>query len=166
MAYFDLIESRIQEAIAAGAFDALAGAGQPLALGDDESLAGDDWLGFKVLRNGNLLPEWLELAREIERDELRLAEVDRRHAQFVAWSRADGDWERFASAIRASRRDYERLARALRRKQDEFNLKVPGHRLERPGIWIDYHLERLDARLQEAGAPASVRQHEPPEEIA
>ena len=54
-----LIESQVQDALAAGAFDNLPGAGKPLPPPEAERLAGTNWLGFKVAQNGGMLPGWL-----------------------------------------------------------------------------------------------------------
>lgn len=152
MGFEAIVEARIREAQDAGAFDNLPGSGKPLRFDARESLAGENWLGFKILQRGGVLPEWLELAREIELVQARLERLDREHAAVVAAAARVGDWARYAEAIRAARRAYEDLARALRRRQDRFNMDAPGLLCERPGIWVQHHLERLDCRLREAGA--------------
>lgn len=156
MGFEEVVESRIQEAIAQGAFDNLKGAGEPLRLSNGEQLAGDNWLGFKILQNGGMLPEWLLLAKEIEDDERRLRAIDERHQQIVRLAAEEGDWARYVRSIRHYRAAFAEAAAALRRKQDSFNQKAPGILTERPGIWVDYHLERLDQRLRAAGAPEDV----------
>ena len=118
-----------------------------------EALAGDQWLGFKVLQNGGTLPAWLGLAKEIEVERAALRSIDARHAEWVALAAASGDWARYASAIQRLRADYERKARALRSRQDRFNFEAPSLALGRPGIWVDYLLSRLDERVRLAGAP-------------
>jgi Domain of unknown function (DUF1992) len=154
MSMEDLIESRISDAMAAGAFEGLRGAGKPFRFDPRESLgAGEDWLGHKILQNGDLLPPWLMLAKEIERETTLLAEVDKRHAEWVGIASASGQWHRHAGALRRLRADYEGRARALRRKQDRFNMDAPSIALERPGIWVERELLRLDDRLRDAGAP-------------
>jgi len=153
--YERLVESQIQDAIASGAFSNLPGEGQPLRL--DESarlLSGDNWLGHKILSDNQLLPEWLELAREIERLQHELDDVDARHAELVALVAANGDWERAAPAIEHQVRRYEAHARKLRARQDEFNVKAPGIRTERPAVWVEHQVERLRQRAIDAGRPA------------
>ncbi len=149
MSFEELIESRIRDAVAEGAFDNLKGAGQPLRFRDEDALAGDNWLGFKVLENGGLLPEWLMLAKEIEADREHLRRLDARHAEAVDLAASSANWAAHASTIRERRDAFEKAARALRRKQDRFNHDAPTIRLERPAIWVEHHLARLDARLAE-----------------
>lgn len=150
MSYLRVVESRIVEAMAAGAFDDLEGAGKPLDLRRGE-LAGDLWLGHHLLENGGALPAWLQLGADIERGLDRLRELDARHAALVgeaALSGASGD---LLSSVDRVRREFEALARAVREMQDQFNLDAPGRLSERPGIWVEYHLQRLDERLRAAG---------------
>lgn len=147
------IESRIQDAMAAGMFDNLPGAGKPLALGHSETLAGDNWLGFRVLQNGGMLPEWLNLAKDIERDRERLDRMDAEHADLCAAAARIGDWDGYRGPLLRLRARYEELGRSVRKRQDRFNHDAPGIRTERPGLWVEYHLERLDRRLCDAGAP-------------
>jgi hypothetical protein len=151
-----LIESRIQDAVAAGAFDRLPGAGKPFRFDAAEAIAGDNWMGFKVLSNGGMLPPWLLLAREIEDDAQRLQRLADRYLEWVALAAESGNWRANAPAIRRLRARFLESARELRKKQDRFNLDAPAISLERPAIWVEYHLERLDAALREAGAPGAL----------
>jgi hypothetical protein len=49
------------------------------------------------------------------------------------------------------RAKYEKGAREIRKKQDRYNHDAPGFRTQRPGLWVEYHLERLTTREREAG---------------
>ncbi len=149
----DIVEAKIQDAMAAGAFDGLKGAGRPLSANAADDLAGDNWMGYKVLQNGGMLPEWLTLAREIETDRAALDALNARHAEWVRVAEAADEWERHAPVLRALRVQFETQALALRRKQDRFNHDAPSISLERPAIWVDHHLQRLEDRLRDAGAP-------------
>jgi hypothetical protein len=151
-----LIESRIQDAISAGAFDGLRGAGKPLRFDASEDLAGANWLGFRVLRNGGMLPAWLMLAREIEDESARLGSIRARLLEWIGLAAESGEWGRHAPAITRLRQRFIDAARELRRKQDRFNLDAPSMALERPAIWVEYRVEQIDAALREAGAPPSL----------
>lgn len=147
------IESQIQDAMAAGAFDNLPGAGKPLSFGEGEGLAGDNWLGFRVLQNGGMLPEWLNLAKEIEHDRERLDSIDAEHGALCEAAARSGDWDHYRRPIKRLRDRYEELARSLRKRQDRFNHNAPGIRSQRPAIWVEFQLDRLDRRPRDAGAP-------------
>ena len=147
-----LIESRIQDAMAAGAFSRLAGEGRPLPLLEGDLVAGENWAGFKLLNNAGMLPPWLLLAREIEADLEQLEKVERQFREWVALAAA-GDWRYHAGGIRRLRERFTERARAIRRKQDQFNFDAPSVALERPGIWVEHRLARLDACLRDACPP-------------
>ena len=150
MRFEQLVENRILEAIEEGVFEGLAGEGAPLALRDTERLAGDLWLAHHVLGNAGALPEWLELARTIERDRERLAGLETEHGALVERARRTGEWRRLAPLIAERRREFAAAARALRTKQDRYNMEAPSVANERPAIWVEERLRMLDARVREA----------------
>lgn len=147
MSLEEIIESRIRDAMSAGHFSNLPGEGRRQRFDPAEKLAGSNWLGFKVLRDGEMLPSWLMLAREIESEKASLDLLDGEHVGLVDAARASGRWDYYFPAISRVRSKYEAGARALRAKQDQYNVDAPSLRLERPGIWVEYQLERLDSRV-------------------
>lgn len=153
MSFESLAESRIQDAMDAGLFDNLRGAGRPLASLDDDKLAGDNWMGFHVLRNGGMLPAWLDLAKEIEQDLAALKRVDARHKLLAERAHASGLTRSVETALATTRKEYADFARRIRTKQDQFNIDAPAMGLERAGIWVEHELERLDARVEGATRP-------------
>lgn len=153
MRFERLVERRILGAIEEGVFEGLASEGRPLPPRDAERLAGDLRLAHHVLANANALPEWLELARDIERETVRLDAIEREHADLVRLAARDGDWLALAPRIAERRRAFAAAARALRAKQDRYNLEAPGILAERPGVWVEERLRRLDARVRAAASP-------------
>jgi hypothetical protein len=119
-----LIEDKIREAQAEGAFDNLPGHGKPFAKVDDE-LAGDDWMALHLLRANGFLPHWLELRKEIAGERPAVA------AAFNDWREAIGrHGSRFhATSMRAGER-YRRAAEAINLKIDQHNLRCPSIHLE------------------------------------
>jgi hypothetical protein len=129
--------------------------GKPLRFSrQEQAFAGDDWLGFKMLENGGYVPEWLNLGREIELDLEALAVIDRNHQDYCEHAHSPADWARIGHAVDRLRENYEKKAREIRKKQDRFNHDAPGIRTQRPAIWVEYHLERLVTREQQAGRPS------------
>ncbi len=59
------IEEKIQQAIAAGEFDNLEGAGKPLDLNNYFNTAEDVRMGFSVLKSNDFVPEEVEIFKEI-----------------------------------------------------------------------------------------------------
>lgn len=68
-----LIEKMIKEAMARGEFDNLEGRGEPVDLSEYFATPEDVRLGYKLLKNANIVPEELELLREAEALKAELA---------------------------------------------------------------------------------------------
>jgi hypothetical protein len=68
-----IVEERIRRAIEKGDFEALSGAGEPLALEDDSHIPEDLRLAYKILKNAECLPPEVELRKDIEKTEDLLA---------------------------------------------------------------------------------------------
>jgi hypothetical protein len=65
MLFTDLIaESKIAEAVRAGALDNLPGAGKPLDLDFDRMIPQDVRIAYRILRNSGFVPPELEARRE------------------------------------------------------------------------------------------------------
>src|SRR5579872_1077102 len=61
-----IADRKIQEAIDEGAFDNLPGKGQPLDLDDDPLTPPHLRLSNKILKNAGVLPDWMQIDREID----------------------------------------------------------------------------------------------------
>lgn len=115
----NLVERRIQEAMAAGAFDHLPGKGKPLNLNRNPYLDSGRELAFNLLQNNGFAPEWIERDKEIRRE---LAEA--RRSLRLAWQNRR-DNPAGEPAWRAAVARFEARLRRLNRKIDDFNLIVP-----------------------------------------
>jgi hypothetical protein len=84
----DVIENRIQEAMASGAFDDLKGHGRPLPENENpfEAMSGDA-LAHRVLKNAGTAPGWVEKGKAI-----RLAVLTARSNLALGWSACKPDW--------------------------------------------------------------------------
>jgi DnaJ homologue, subfamily C, member 28, conserved domain len=60
-----IVEARIRDAIARGDFDDLAGKGRPLALEDLSAVPKDLRAGYLLLKNAGVLPEEMQLRKEM-----------------------------------------------------------------------------------------------------
>lgn len=66
MNFEKLVEEKIREAIANGEFDNLSGKGKPIDLTAYFATPEDLRLGYSILKNANVLPQEVELLKEIE----------------------------------------------------------------------------------------------------
>ena len=64
-----IIEERIRRAQQKGEFENLEGTGKPLVFENDNHVAGELRLAYKILKNADCLPPEVELKKEIERTE-------------------------------------------------------------------------------------------------
>ncbi|HEY7348047.1 MAG TPA: DnaJ family domain-containing protein [Ktedonobacterales bacterium] len=140
----DVIEEHIRAAQERGDFDNLPGAGKPLDL-DENPYAGERALAFHLLKQNNLLPQELDLGREVDAD---LARAE----QLLAALRRERDWllnrpafsrARAQAAYRRKREDYaaryEEALRQIRSKILSLNIIAPSS-LHRPVIDVEARL--------------------------
>ena len=83
-----MIENRIQEAMATGAFDDLPGRGKPLPIAENpfEAMSGDA-LAHRILKNAGCAPGWVELGKEIRQEVLNA-----RANLALGWARCAPEW--------------------------------------------------------------------------
>ena len=67
MPFSRVAETRINEAVAAGEFDNLPNAGQPLDLEDYFNAPADLRMAYSILKNANCAPAEVEMLKEIAR---------------------------------------------------------------------------------------------------
>ena len=133
-----IAERKIQEAMEDGLFDNLPGSGKPLVIDDDPLTPAHLRLTHHILRNANVVPEWIALEKEIE----------------AAKSAALGFLERWESA-RARRMEAgqarEKYLRLMKDANDlilKYNLINPFvHRAPAP-FRIKQRLEEWDQRYR------------------
>jgi DnaJ family protein C protein 28 len=147
------IDKQIREAMERGEFDHLPGAGKPLDL-DENPFAPEDWrLAFKILKDNNVAPEWIEIGKQIRDEMSALAQLLERQTQWqrerlaktklLAPDKAIAERERLAQAREQTMRAYRQRAEALNKMIDTFNLKVPNAQLQVPRVRIDEELQRF-----------------------
>lgn len=68
-----IVEERIRKAQKKGEFENLEGAGKPLTLEEDQAVAEELRLAYKILKNADCLPPEIELKKQIQQTEELLA---------------------------------------------------------------------------------------------
>jgi hypothetical protein len=128
-----LAERLIREAQEAGRFDDLPRRGQRLPV-EDETLAGEMAMAFRVLRNAGAAPPWIEADKEARRLEAEIEVLLGRSDRLRGLGRRRAR-ERLVDDVRAHRVAVERLSvlaptpRQHRRRLDEAALLA---RFDRP----------------------------------
>lgn len=103
-----MAEERIRAAIESGAFDDLPGAGEPLSLEERNPYEGAWRAAFRLMKDANMAPRWIELDRDVRLGAERLRRTLQR-----AYDRSDGEgltWER---AVARFREEVQRLNRKV-----------------------------------------------------
>ena len=67
-----IVEERIRKAQKKGEFENLEGTGEPLNLTDDQAVAEELRLAYKILKNADCLPPEIEIKKEIHQTEALL----------------------------------------------------------------------------------------------
>jgi DnaJ family protein C protein 28 len=145
-----LADERIREAMAAGAFDNLPGAGKPLNL-DENSYAGDRQMAFHVLKSSGTLPRELELGKEIDGDQAQidrlLAELRHRRDTLATKRFVTVRDKRAYNGHRLRARDrYEAMLRERRSRVLTLNISAPAA-LHRDMVDVDARLADFDAEF-------------------
>ena len=77
MSWFELIADRkIRDAMEEGRFDDLPGKGKPLNLDVDLSVPPEQRMAMRLMREANLLPDWIQLDKEIRQRQERIRQRD------------------------------------------------------------------------------------------
>lgn len=133
-----LVERQIREAAEAGAFDDLPHQGQRLPLVDD-SAAGDWAMGYRILRNAEVAPGWIEADKAIR---TMLDQRDRLLAR--------APWASSIARPRA-RGEMTRLVTEINRATLRLNSEAPTPRQHRRPLDLATELATLEAAFEPAG---------------
>lgn len=127
-----IAEQKIEEAIQEGQFDQLPGKGKPLNLDEDWAIPPEWRSAVRLLKNANVLPDWMESSKIIEQA--------RTHCK-NCWQRAENEYPRkkelptdvFERWFEASLQAYEQAMRQVNDLILRFNYSAPlGARIEIP----------------------------------
>lgn len=128
--FADHIEEQIRAAEERGEFKNLPGMGRPLNL-DTNHYAGENALGYSLLKNNGYVPPEIDLAREIRQE---LERLNTRHANLRQRGRElrrrrmppfASEKRAYNSAVNKALAEYETKARDLNRKILTLNLTAP-----------------------------------------
>ena len=148
-AWESLLDKKIREAIEAGEFDNLAGAGQPIDLSENP-FEDPDWrTAHRLLRNAGFAPSWIEERKEIDAELEAARIVLARNWMIKLNARATPNE---ASAHRRwdlALETFHQKIRELNRRIDTWNLKTPAAAFQRNRIDVAVEIGRVQ-RPQES----------------
>ena len=147
-----LVDKKIREAIEAGEFDDLAGAGHPIDL-NENPFADPDWrTAHRLMRNAGFAPAWIEERKDIDAGLEAARNLLARNwtilTNAVRTSNENSARERWRSAEQQFRIHVAELNRRI----DLWNLKTPAVGFQRKRIDADREI----ARLRDYSAPIAA----------
>ncbi len=150
-----IAERKIQEAREEGAFDNLPGKGQPLNLDEDFSLPFEVRMTSKVLKNANVLPEWIQIRKDIDTEKESIAKLrekltheNRTWSVKLASVSADSPSLRaYAHWFAKSRDLYLKHLKSLNTTILKFKLAAPSSAEPMFSYKIDIEMEKFDSEF-------------------
>jgi DnaJ family protein C protein 28 len=138
-----LIDRKIREAMEAGEFDNLAGAGQPIDLSENP-FEDPDWrTAHRLLRNAGFAPSWIEERKDIDA-ELAAARITLARAWTIVGNARGTRHERSANDRWAkAEAQFRRAIGTLNRRIDAWNLKTPALGFQRNRIDVEREIDRI-----------------------
>ena len=152
MSWIEIIADRkIRDAQEEGAFDNLPGKGKPLNLDFDPRVPPELRAAYRMMKDANLLPDWIQLDKEIrqlqERWDAQLATYAERRAEDLAARPERGSRGYDEDLDRSRERFLYRAAEGLcelNRMIDRLNLMVPATSRQRLRIDVPARMEALE----------------------
>lgn len=148
----DLVEEQIRKAQERGDFKNLEGAGKPLDLSENPFEPAEMRMAYKILKDNDYAPYWIELGKEIDADFARLnkeVEYFKRYTEMFLGERhgrtAIRRYEDRKNYFYAERkRDLEKLAKKI----VDYNLHCPTFRQGRANISVDTEMQKIIASIE------------------
>ncbi len=148
----DLVSQRIEDAMRRGAFDNLAGKGKPQNLERNPFVSADQQTAIDLLKNNDLVPEWIAARREVLsardrlRDELKQAVTVIRRQMDEA-----SDVEERARLSQS----WKRWLNAWHSRMEDLNYRIMIQNLKQPVRHLEIYQLLLRDELVRAGADAA-----------
>lgn len=122
----DHIEQQIREAMERGEFDNLKGKGKPQEFADFPGDPAQE-MAHKIVKDAGFLPSWIEMEREIEREQKEAADQLARSWRWREAVRGDAieDPRWVAAEWQKARERFEARLKAINAKILDFNLMLP-----------------------------------------
>jgi hypothetical protein len=128
-----LAEKKIQSAIDDGAFERLSGYGRKLV--NDHDASNDQWVANHILQTNQLLPEWLQLRKDVHGARGAVVQALREYEE--AETRLDRSLPGELAILNRLEERYVERAREINRAIDQHNVRCPSIFLELPRFQED-----------------------------
>ena len=145
-------EHKIQEAIDEGKFDNLPGKGKPLVFDDDPMTPAHLRLANKVLKNANVLPEWMQAQHDLNNERQEIARLLERARREYRQRREKGEKStreasQFAIWYTNTRSDYLRRLKSVNTGILKLSLIAPSTVQPGKPYKVDQEMEAFDTEF-------------------
>lgn len=148
----DLVEMQIEKAMARGEFNNLKGAGKPIKFEENPYEPPELRMMFKILKNNNFAPYWIELGKEIDADLGRLnQEVEYFKKYINMFFREKRSLKAYKNFEQKKAHFYYESRLALERisqKINDYNLHCPTFRENRANIVVDDEMYKIITAIE------------------
>lgn len=151
------VDELLRSVIGSGDVSWLPGAGQPLALGDEEHVPPDLRMAYRIMREHNVTPEWIDLGNELL---AQRATLERRLVAYVGDYQQRLEAARRANSFVLEREAEQRWQAAQARWIEEmqrynsrvltYNVLIPPQIAQREPLQAEKAIQQA---LQRAGLP-------------
>ena len=148
-------ERKIQEAIDEGKFDNLPGKGKPIVFDDDPMTPPDLRMANRILKNADVLPEWIQIQKELEREKREIGEyqntvVAQNRKRRIILERPlakDSEREAFGKWHAKTRADYQKKLKAVNILILKLTLMAPSTVAPMASFKLAQEMEAFDAEF-------------------
>jgi len=138
-----LVDRKIREAMEAGEFDDLAGAGKPIDL-NENPYEDPDWrTAHRLLRNAGFAPSWIEERKDIDAELEAARIVLARHWTILINARGTKHEQSAGRRWTNAEAQFRLTIAALNRRIEAWNLKTPAVAFQRTRIDIEREIDRI-----------------------
>jgi len=148
----DLVENQIQKAFKRGEFDNLEGAGSPIDLYENPFEPPELRMTFKILKDNDFAPYWIELGKEIDNDIRDLWQEFERFKRytylFCQEKHSKSALNRFEKKKAGFYFESRIKLENINKKITDFNLHCPTFRLGRGNIIVDDEMYKVISGIE------------------
>jgi hypothetical protein len=138
-----LVDRKIREAMEAGEFDNLAGAGAPIDLSENPYEDPGWRTAHRMLRNAGFAPSWIEERKDIDAELGAARMVLARHWTIVINARGTKQEQAAGKRWASAAAQFHLTIAALNRRIDAWNLKIPAVAFQRKLIDVEREIDGI-----------------------
>ncbi|MGI5911480.1 MAG: DnaJ family domain-containing protein [Syntrophomonadaceae bacterium] len=148
----DLVESQIEKAQKRGDFDNLSGVGKPIHLEENPFQPAELRMAYKILKDNNYAPFWIELGKEIDSDISKFwSEIEyfKKYTQiFFQNKHNQAAIDRYEKKKANFYKKQALLLEQVNKKILDYNLHCPTFRLSRGSIIVEDEISKMRKEIE------------------